>query len=93
MDFINICIFLLLLNCTISRTNDVNKEYEKSTENECCNNLTTHRVVVDFSTKIIENEFIITFDGYYKTAARENYIKSAINNTKVCYSFKSFTLY
>lgn len=48
-----------------------------------CSNCTTHRVEVKFTTKIIQNEYIVAFDGYYKAAARENYLSSALNGLNV----------
>lgn len=55
----------------------------------CCNssssstrstNCTTHRVEVKFTTKIIQNEYIVTFDGYYKATERANHLRSALAN-------------
>lgn len=31
----------------------------------------------------MQNEYIVTFNGYYKTSAREKYITAALNNSEV----------
>ncbi|XP_058460840.1 membrane-bound transcription factor site-1 protease isoform X2 [Malaya genurostris] len=41
------------------------------------------RLVVEFSTNVVQNEYIVQFDGYYRRAAREKYIKIALNGSKV----------
>ncbi|KFB49658.1 membrane-bound transcription factor site-1 protease [Anopheles sinensis] len=43
----------------------------------------SHRVVIEFSTNIVQNEYIIQFNGYYKQRERENFIQSALNGSKV----------
>lgn len=45
-----------------------------------CTNTTNHRVEVKFTTKIVQNEYIITFNDYYKKNLRENYLRIALNN-------------
>ncbi|XP_065085859.1 membrane-bound transcription factor site-1 protease isoform X1 [Ochlerotatus camptorhynchus] len=42
-----------------------------------------HRIVVEFVTNVVQNEYIVQFDGYYKQAAREKYIQTALNGSKV----------
>lgn len=46
----------------------------------CCN---TQQIHVTFSTKIIENEYIVVFKGYYKPQTRRNYIGAALNSSGV----------
>lgn len=46
----------------------------------CCN---TQRVQVKFSTRIVENEYIVAFKGYYKPHTRENYIGAALNSSGI----------
>ncbi|XP_055854672.1 membrane-bound transcription factor site-1 protease isoform X2 [Episyrphus balteatus] len=48
----------------------------------CCNDTTNkaaHRFEVKFSTKVVQNEYIVAFNNYYKSTARENYLKAALN--------------
>lgn len=49
----------------------------------CPNATSNHRVEIEFTTKIIQNEYIVTFDGYYKSTAREAYVRAALNGSKV----------
>ncbi|KAI5693349.1 hypothetical protein M8J75_014215 [Diaphorina citri] len=46
-----------------------------------CNITTTESVHISFTTQIVKNEFIVTFHGYYKSAARSRYIAAALNNS------------
>uniref|UniRef100_A0A182M3P4 Membrane-bound transcription factor site-1 protease n=1 Tax=Anopheles culicifacies TaxID=139723 RepID=A0A182M3P4_9DIPT len=43
----------------------------------------THRVVIEFSTKIVQNEYIVQFNGYYTPKQRESFIQNALNGSKV----------
>lgn len=46
----------------------------------CCG---AQQVKVTFSTKIVENEYIVAFKGYYKPHTRKNYIGAALNSSGV----------
>lgn len=48
-----------------------------------CPNLTTHRVEVAFTTKIIQNEYIVAFNDYYKQTTRETYIRAVLNGSNI----------
>ncbi|XP_050499570.1 membrane-bound transcription factor site-1 protease isoform X1 [Diabrotica virgifera virgifera] len=48
-------------------------------ESPLCCNLTTERVELNYTSKIVENEYIVMFNAYYKSNARENYINTALN--------------
>lgn len=52
-------------------------------ESPLCCNLTVEEVEVDYSSKIVENEYIVMFNGYYKNQARAGYINTALNGTGV----------
>uniref|UniRef100_A0A182W9D4 Membrane-bound transcription factor site-1 protease n=1 Tax=Anopheles minimus TaxID=112268 RepID=A0A182W9D4_9DIPT len=43
----------------------------------------THRVVIEFSTKIVQNEYIVQFNGYYTPKQRESFIHAALNGSRV----------
>ncbi|XP_053658171.1 membrane-bound transcription factor site-1 protease [Anopheles marshallii] len=66
--------------------------FEQTTKSCCDSNSTdrasapsarTHRVVIEFSTKIVQNEYIVQFNGYYKPKQRESFIQAALNGSKV----------
>uniref|UniRef100_A0A8D8UG00 Membrane-bound transcription factor site-1 protease n=1 Tax=Cacopsylla melanoneura TaxID=428564 RepID=A0A8D8UG00_9HEMI len=46
-----------------------------------CNVTSTESVHISFTTQIVKNEFIVTFRGYYKAAARSRYIAAALNGS------------
>ncbi|XP_050093002.1 membrane-bound transcription factor site-1 protease isoform X2 [Anopheles aquasalis] len=43
----------------------------------------THRVVIEFSSKIVQNEYIVQFNGYYRQRERHSFIQTALNGSKV----------
>lgn len=52
----------------------------------CCNQTianNTHRVEVEFTTSVVQNEYIVRFDKYYKSNTREKYVKAAFNQSQV----------
>ncbi|EFN76885.1 membrane-bound transcription factor site-1 protease [Harpegnathos saltator] len=48
-----------------------------------CVGCSAQQLQVKFSTKIIENEYIVAFKGYYKPHTRKNYIGAALNSSGV----------
>lgn len=48
-----------------------------------CQNSTAHRVEVAFTTKIIQNEYIVAFNDYYKQTTRETYVRAVLNGSNV----------
>lgn len=40
-------------------------------------------VKVQFSSRIVKNEYIVAFKGYYKLHARQNYIRAALNSSGI----------
>ncbi|XP_049814659.1 membrane-bound transcription factor site-1 protease isoform X1 [Schistocerca nitens] len=50
----------------------------------CCNDTTPPQLVnIKFSSHIVRNEYIVAFDGYYKTTTREKFIAAALNNSGI----------
>lgn len=45
--------------------------------------LTPHYVKVKFTTQVVRNEYIVAFNAYYKTQARERFIAAALNGSDV----------
>ena len=83
---------LLLLNIVIeSSHNQVNSSENNNSINSEFNNipkLPNHdnglaQVKVHFVSRIVENEYIVAFKGYYKPHTRENYIKAALNSSGI----------
>lgn len=72
--FITFFIFVIinLFNCD---TQNGAKE-----ETECCQNATNQQIVVEFSSTVVEHEYIVHFINYYKQETRSKYIKSLLDN-------------
>ncbi|CRL02462.1 CLUMA_CG015092, isoform A [Clunio marinus] len=62
-----------LINCDISN----------ESASKCCANNTNQRVSVEFSSQIVQHEFIVQFKSYYQSEARKNFLKAALDNTKI----------
>lgn len=54
---------------------------------ECCRNSSTHHIEIEFITKIVQNEYIVAFDGYYKSDARVNFLKAALDGSSQVLNF------
>ncbi|KAK9693480.1 Subtilase family [Popillia japonica] len=77
-------LFLLLAQHSISLAQQHEMTSEYNVESPLCCNLTaTERLEVEYSSKIVENEYIVTFDGYYKAQARASYVNAALNNSGI----------
>ncbi|XP_060535660.1 membrane-bound transcription factor site-1 protease isoform X2 [Cylas formicarius] len=81
-----ICLLPILLLISSSITQNVYEETDSTEsiiESPLCCNLTVEEIQVDYSSKIVENEYIVMFNGYYKNQARASYINTALNGTGV----------
>lgn len=68
--------FIFLLFAPIS----TNASVEDNLESPLCCNLTAPETIqIEYSSKIVLNEYIVTFNAYYKHTARANYINAALN--------------
>lgn len=92
IKFLNICMITCGLVTIITGTHQQQQQHTYKNESQfnqnasnCCNNssCTTHRVEVQFTTQIIQNEYIVAFDGYYTAKSREDFLKAALNGSKV----------
>lgn len=52
-------------------------------EPKCCQNTTNQQIVVEFTSTVVEHEFIVHFTNYYKQETRNKYIKSVLENSEV----------
>ncbi|XP_037032853.1 membrane-bound transcription factor site-1 protease-like isoform X3 [Bradysia coprophila] len=77
-------VLVLFLLISIGSGSENRQTYNETAESnsDCCNS-TTHRIEVGFTTQIIQNEYIVAFNGYHKAAVRENYLKSALNGSSI----------
>ncbi|KAB0795842.1 hypothetical protein PPYR_09903 [Photinus pyralis] len=73
--FLFVSCYILLIACDNARDN---------LESPVCCNLTSSKSVeVNYQSKIVENEYIVTFNGYYKNNARASYVNAALNSSGV----------
>lgn len=80
--YIQLILFSLLLLSVY--TQEDNATYQNIESPLCCNlTTTTEEVKLEYTSKIIENEYIVQFDGYYKSNTRENYITAALNLSSI----------
>jgi hypothetical protein len=75
---IYLVVILNSFNCDTTNT--------ESGEPKCCDNTTNQRVFVEFSSNVVQHEYIVQFKNYYQTEARAKYIKAALESSEViCY--------
>ncbi|KAK3868639.1 hypothetical protein Pcinc_025981 [Petrolisthes cinctipes] len=53
------------------------------TTNPPCTETQHNHVKIQYSSSIVENEYIVAFNGYYRQEARERFIQAALNETTV----------
>lgn len=70
------------VNCSLDSNNFINHEFHATTKSPCRGN-GQEEVKIHFASRIIENEYIIAFKGYYKPHTRENYIRAALNSSGI----------
>ncbi|OXU18499.1 hypothetical protein TSAR_005671 [Trichomalopsis sarcophagae] len=54
-------------------------------ENSSCNSSTTRssKLQVQFTSRVVDDEYIVAFNGYYKQEARENFLRAALANSGI----------
>lgn len=70
------------VNCSLESNSSLNSELHKIIKLPCHGD-NPEQVKVHFASRIIENEYIVAFKGYYKPHTRENYIRAALNTSGV----------
>ncbi|XP_050738001.1 membrane-bound transcription factor site-1 protease-like [Eriocheir sinensis] len=70
------------LNEKNSNTDGITGSDTKSEPIPCGKNKEVH-VKIQYSTSIVENEYIVAFKGYYRKEARERFIEAALNESNV----------
>lgn len=51
--------------------------------NSCNSSDKGQTVKVEFSSKVVDNEYIVAFKGYYKRETRENYVRAALGSAAI----------
>nr|XP_050867945.1 membrane-bound transcription factor site-1 protease isoform X2 [Vespula vulgaris] len=78
------------LNCSLeeeqTRHNSAHNKsqtYDTYSISSCDLHHNIHEVKVQFSSRIVKNEYIVAFKGYYKPHTRRNYICAALNSSGI----------
>lgn len=83
--FLNYLLFVLSiclsLFCHVSSQIDYTEPIIESPI--CCNLTDSMNLGLEFNTNVVQNEYIVAFNGYYKSQSRENYITAALNGSGV----------
>ncbi|KAK0161115.1 hypothetical protein PV327_009627 [Microctonus hyperodae] len=79
-------ILLMLIIFTTVITHDPKQQIIQQLQNE--NNITATSlcnttIKIQFKTTIVKNEYIVTFNGYYRLQTRKNYISAALNSSQI----------
>lgn len=77
-NFVKIFFFFIFL--IFNLYNCDTHESEGGSEEKCCNNATNQQIVVEFTSTVVEHEYIIHFKEYLTTDERKQHIKAALDN-------------
>lgn len=80
MRIFKFTILILVVICNLVRCDNDSSD---SNSPKCCANTTDQRVVVEFSSNVVQHEYIVQFKDYYQALARAKFLKSAIDNAGV----------
>lgn len=69
------------VHCSLKNNNSLNSKLNNITKLPYHGN--SPEIKVHFASRIVENEYIVAFKGYYKPHTRENYIKAALNSSGI----------
>lgn len=50
---------------------------------KCCANTTNQQVSVEFSSNIVQHDYIVQFKNYYQKDSRAKFLRAALDNTEV----------
>ncbi|XP_066902456.1 membrane-bound transcription factor site-1 protease [Halyomorpha halys] len=76
---LNLALFSLvkpIVKCQIGNNSHSHKNIHKCGDSG-------HHIEVTFSTRIVANEYIVTFNGYYRKKTRKAFIAAALNNSDI----------
>lgn len=71
-----ILVVILFNSINCDRSND-------SSNVKCCANTTNQQIVVEFSSNVVQHEYIVQFKNYYQTTTRAKFLKAALDNAEV----------
>lgn len=69
------------VHCSLKNNNSLNSKLNNIVKLPYHGN--SPEIKIHFASRIVENEYIVAFKGYYKPHTRENYIKAALNSSGI----------
>jgi hypothetical protein len=69
-----VVIFNSFINCDIT---------SETSNSSCCGNTTDKRVVVEFTSNVVQHEFIVQFKNYYTKDSRAKFLTAALESSQV----------
>lgn len=79
--------FPILLLVVIFNSYNCDKTNSKL-DGKCCANTTNQNVVVEFSSNVVQHEYIVQFKNYYQSESRAKFLKAALENAGVSFLMK-----
>lgn len=76
-------LIVLLFAITFNYCCTQNNEKAENNEKQCCNDTSNQQIVVEFTSNVVKNEYIVQFKNYYTQDSRNKFIKSALDNIDV----------
>lgn len=76
--------FIVILNLfNFNYCDKKSSENAENIETKCCRNITNQQIQVEFTSNVVEHEYIVHFKNYYKKDSRSKFIRSALDNSEV----------
>lgn len=76
--------FSVLILVVIFNSFNCNTPNNNEADPKCCANTTNQRVIVEFSSNVVQHEYIVQFKNYYQKESRAKFLQAALDNIEVC---------
>ncbi|KAG1681669.1 Membrane-bound transcription factor site-1 protease [Nymphon striatum] len=88
LDFFTLLIPIIIITSAtewpnLSSTNKKDSQIHTSGPSDCNDTISEEQLQVEYSTTVVNNEYIIKFCNYYKAQTRLNFIRATMNKSKV----------
>lgn len=75
---------ILILVALNFNSSNCNTPHNNEADPKCCANTTNQRVIVEFSSNVVQHEYIVQFKNYYQKESRAKFLQAALDNIQVC---------
>lgn len=76
--------FSVLILVVILNSFNCSTPHHNEADPKCCANATNQRVFVEFSSNVVQHEYIVQFTNYYQKESRAKFLQAALDNLAVC---------